>query len=182
MSQNSSEKKDLTLRNEEMEYASDINPIDNSEDEDLLISDPKKIDAWKRFISPDSDTYSNIRSSAKAAGFDDEAAASFVSSAWLRRRMRRFAMPNTAEALLQKYLRMNINTEFRNKDDAEWARVQIDLLKFTLKTLKKHVYSERVELTGKKGGPIRSQISSDDYARVSGAIKAITGVTKESKD
>lgn len=96
----------------------------------------------KNYLDPKSETWSNALQSALKAGYKQEYAESITSH-----------MPDWLAESLGKHKRMLTKAEIRLESsiDSEDEKIAQDTAKFIAKTVGKHIYSERTELTGKDG-------------------------------
>lgn len=103
---------------------------------------PRQAEFIKNWVNPKSETFGNAYASAIKAGFSKYYAKLITTRdcKWMdEAATRRVKLVDKAEG--------NLETLLDSKDE----RVQADMTKFTLTRLKKDIYSERTEMTGKDG-------------------------------
>lgn len=129
---------------------------------------PRQLEFIKNYVDPKSETFGSAYASAIKAGFS-ESYASIITTRdckWMEKaQTRRVKLVDMAEDNLETLL------------DSADERVQADMTKFTLTRLKKDLYSERVENTGKDGGPIevKGAVTDEEFD----ALMASYGKRKE---
>lgn len=106
---------------------------------------PRQAEFMRNYINPKSETFGNGYASAIKAGYSEHYAHVITTRdyKWLKEaELRRVKLVDKAENNLEALL------------DSEDEKVKADMTKFALKTLKKDIYSERTEMTGKDGQPV----------------------------
>ena len=119
--------------------------------------DPRQKMCWDLYIDPNSPTFSNAYRSALTAGYEENTAAVITTLNWFQEKLRRLDLLEEAEKVLKEMIKMETKTSIikgnkvvTNKDP-QLVKIKQDTAKFLAKTLGRHIYSERQELTGKDG-------------------------------
>lgn len=102
----------------------------------------------KNFLDPKSNTFSNYLQSALKAGYSQEYAESisYQMPEWLSDALGKSRMVQKAEKNLDLALDGLLDDQEKGKKEIQWKATD-----FTLSRLRKDVYSERQEVTGKDG-------------------------------
>ena len=113
--------------------------------------DPRQAEFLKNYLDKNSDTYANAYQSAIKAGYANEYAENITNlmPKWL------------SEALDEKEVTQLAEENLKNFLQDKEKRYRWKSTEFTLKTLKKEKYSERVEHTGKNGQPLTIILSPE---------------------
>lgn len=116
------------------------------------------------YTDPSSPTYSNALQSALAAGYSQEYAESITYQLpeWLSEQLGDVKLLKKAEKRLNQLLDLEPVTE-EGKVDNQLIANQMKAVTLVAKGIGKNKYSERVENTGKDGGPIAHSITGFNY-------------------
>lgn len=112
--------------------------------------DPRQAAFKEYYLTPESETFGNALRSAIRAGFSEDYAKTILNqgTSWVAEIIRDANRLAKAEKVLDKSL------SFIDSKDVGKNRIAQDSAKFIAKTLGKHKYSERTELTGEGGSSI----------------------------
>jgi len=113
----------------------------------MQIIDPRQAKAIQAYQDPTSPTFSNIKQSMILAGYEEQYANSVTGRKpeWLTETIQDTVyMVQASEKNLRRYATMQINIDDKNAVD--WARLQVDVSKFIVKTLASKKYSENKEV------------------------------------
>ena len=126
----------------------------NREEDVVIDNDIRRLNFWKFYLKPTSETYGNGQKSAIKAGYGPGYAANITSQDFFKRKLRRMNLLGKAEKVLDESLDVK-HLDKDGKVDAATLRVKVDSAKFVAKTLgKDEGYTERAEVTGKNGTPV----------------------------
>ena len=106
---------------------------------------PQQTEFLSYYLDPKSETYSNATQSSLKAGYSEEYSKNMTGQ-----------LPEWLSENISKLGKVVLKAE-KNLDnfmDSDDERVRADMTKFALTRLKKEVYSDRTEHTGKGGKPI----------------------------
>jgi len=108
----------------------------------------------KSYLDPKSPTWGNAYQSAIKAKYSEEYAQNITGQMpdWLSENIRKTNLVQKAEKNLEMALDGLLDDQEKGKKEIQYKATE-----FSLKTLKKDVYSERTEHTGKNGGAIEVQ-------------------------
>ena len=130
--------------------------------------DPRQAEFLSHYLNPESDLFSNAYDSAIEAGYSEEYAKNIMSlyPKWLSE--------SIADTYLRSEIQKNINTAVTGESEEivkEFGKnVKWEATVLGAKGLLKDKYSERVENTGKDGGPIEhkelSQLSNAELTKL----------------
>lgn len=134
-------------------------------------ADPRQVDFIEYYFNRDSETYSNALQSALKAGYSQEYAESITHKMpqWLAEKVGDEDLVNRAEKAISEALDY-FTVDENGKVDAGAGRLKLEAAKLVLKGLRKDKYSERMEQTGKDGGPIQyedlSELSDEELIQL----------------
>lgn len=113
----------------------------------------------KSFLDPKSTTFGNYLQSALKAGYSQEysESISYQMPEWLSDALGKSRMVQKAEKNLDLALDGLLDDQEKGKKEIQWKATD-----FTLSRLRKDVYSERQEVTGKDGSPLVPQLNDDE--------------------
>lgn len=125
------------------------------EDQDVIIdNDIRRLNFWKYYLKPTSDTYGNGKASAIKAGFAPTYASIITLKPFFKRKLRHMNLYRSAERVLDEALKVE-HIDKEGKVDAAVLRVKTDTAKHVTKNLgKDDGWTERTETTGKDGAPV----------------------------
>lgn len=105
----------------------------------------------KGYLDPKSPTWGNALQSALKAGYSQEYSENITNQMpdWLAENLGRTKLVQKAEKNLELALEGTLDDPEKGKKEIQWKATD-----FTLSRLKKEVYSERTEVTGKDGQAI----------------------------
>lgn len=134
---------------------------------------------WSWFSDPTSPTLGKAKQSALKAGFSEEQAKHVESYNWFKNSEKKAKMFEAAEEVLQDMLAIPIESTKFTKDgepyvaiDPAIVKIKQDTAKYLTSTLGKKEYSQRTELSGKKGGPIETKNVDIDDEKFDAIINA----------
>jgi hypothetical protein len=113
--------------------------------DDIEKLDARQASALAFYIDPTSETFGDTSKSMIKAGFAPSTARNAGRTAWLKEHRANYSVEivKSAEKLLQKYLAVDINlTPESNRAEIDIARLQSDLLKFSLERLASGQYNK----------------------------------------
>lgn len=124
---------------------------EGTKDDSGLILDIRQHKCWANYVNPKSPTFANGYKSALKAGYTHDYARTITVQKFFKNKLRRLALLNKAERVLDDTLDSE-HMDSKGKIDAAILRVKNDSAKFIAKTLgKEEGYTERQEVTGKDG-------------------------------
>lgn len=129
--------------------------IEKDKDLDVILdNDIRRLNFWKYYLKPTSETYSSAKKSAIKAGYSESYASIITSFEWFKKKLRHMNLYRSAEKVLDEALKVpHIDRE--GKVDAAVLRVKTDTAKHVTKNLgKDDGWTERTETTGKDGTPV----------------------------
>lgn len=148
------------------EIEAEIMTVEQMREKDILhiagVEAKQKMAFWRLYLDPTSPTLMKAPASARAAGFTEEQARAITSYKWFKRGVLKDKLMETAEKTLEEMLKLPratvkiVKGEEVLVDDPAMVKIIQDTAKFIASTLGKKDYSQRNELTGKKGGAIET--------------------------
>jgi hypothetical protein len=115
---------------------------------DISKLDPRKATALAFYIDPTSESFGDAQNSMMRAGYPKSTAKSANKCAWLtaHRAQHSVDIITKAENLLKKYLAVDIELNSKsNRAEIDIARLQSDLLKFSLERLASGQYNKEAD-------------------------------------
>jgi len=164
---------------EELQEGVEIMTVEQMREADILhiagVEARLKMAFWRLYLDPTSPTLMNAAASARAAGFPEEQANAVTQYKWFRRGTLKDRLLETAEKTLEDMLSLPkatikiVKGEEVLVDDPAMVKIIQDTAKFITSTLGKRDYSQRNELTGKKGGAIETvavKIDDNEFDKI----------------
>jgi len=148
------------------EVEGEIMTVEQMRERDILhiagVEARQKMAFWRLYLDPTSPTLMNAKQSAISAGFPEDQANAVTQYKWFKRGTMKDRLLEVAEKTLEDMLTLPRTTVKIVKgeevlvDDPAMVKIIQDTAKYIASTLGKKDYSQRNELTGKKGGAIET--------------------------
>lgn len=115
---------------------------------DITQLDPRKATALANYIDPTSETFGDAQGAMVKAGYPLSTARNATRAKWLTEHRAQYSVDivKSAEKLLKKYLAVDIELNSKsNRAEIDIARLQSDLLKFSLERLASGQYNKEAD-------------------------------------